>query len=283
MTHNDDRRRELAHFLRTRRERMSPVQAGLSVGGRRRTPGLRREEIAQLAGVSVSWYTWLEQERDITPSPQVLDSIVRVLQLNSVERAHLFVLARGHPPDTTLPEPACVSAATQQILDALAPCPAYIVDSTFTIIAWNETARRVFVDFAAMPCHERNLVWIIFAHPPARGLYVDWVGEAQRTLALFRASSQAYIGEPWFTQFIDRLEAASAEFRAWWPRYDVLGTYVAQKELQHPQVGQLFVQPTMLSLAHASAQRMVVYTPAPGTDTAEKFRRLTVETTAVVS
>ncbi|HLJ82235.1 MAG TPA: helix-turn-helix transcriptional regulator, partial [Ktedonobacterales bacterium] len=245
------RRGELARFLRARRERLSAAQAGFPLGGRRRTPGLRREELAELAGVGVSWYTWLEQGRDITVSAQVLDSLARALQLDATEYTHLFILARGEVPASPTPATDGVALAVQQILDALGVYPAYVANARWDVVAWNEAARRVFVDFAALPPHERNLLRFIFTNPLARRLYVDWEGTARRNLAIFRASVGRYVGEAWLTELVEELSRASAEFAAWWPRNDVMGTPEGAKEIEHPLVGCLAIQPTLLQVAQA--------------------------------
>jgi transcriptional regulator with XRE-family HTH domain len=268
------RRIELARFLRARRARLSPHQVGLSAVGRRRTPGLRREELAQLAGVGTTWYTWLEQGRAITVSAQVLDSLARALQLDAAERTHLFILARGEVPAPPTPATDGVEPAVQQILDALGAYPAYVANARWDAVAWNDTACRVFTDFAALCPRDRNLLWFIFTHPLARQLYVDWNGAAQRNLALFRASTGRYVGEAWFAELVADLSHASPEFAAWWPRNDVHGTPEGAKEIDHPLVGRLVMQPTLLQVAQTPDLWMIVYTPVPGTETAARLQRL---------
>jgi len=269
-----ERRAALAHFLRTRRERLSPLQAGLPTGGRRRTPGLRREEVAQLAGVGVAWYTWLEQGRDITVSAAVLDSVARALRLDPDERAYLFTLARDETPATPPPPTEAVSPSLRRILDALDPYPAYVLDARWTVVAWNRAACRVFADFAALSRRERTILWFVFTYPGQRDLLVDWEGEAQRTLALFRASTGRYVGEPWYKELIADLTRASPAFAAWWARDDVRAVHAERKELDHPEVGRLVVHPTTLHVAEAPDLQLVVYPPLPEADTARKLRRL---------
>ena len=279
--HNGDdrqRRAEVARFLRTRRERLAPASVGLPAGGRRRTPGLRREELAELAGVGVSWYTWLEQGRPITVSAQVLDSLASALRLDAAETAHLFILARGELPAPPAPATEGVVPAVQRILDALAASPAclpaYVANARWDVVAWNEAARCVFTDFAALPAHERNLLRFIFTHPQARRLYRDWAGTAKRNLAIFRASTSRYVSESWLADLVADLSRASAEFAAWWPRADVLGIPQDGKEIQHPLVGCLALEPTLLQVGQTPDLWMIVYTPLPGTDTAAKLQRL---------
>lgn len=270
----EHRQAELALFLRTRRERLSPLQVGLPVAGRRRTPGLRREELAALAGVGISWYTWLEQGRAITVSAQVLDSLADALQLNAVERTHLFILARGELPMTALPPTEEVGETVYQVLDALGTCPAYVVNARWDVVAWNKAACRVFIDFAALLRQDRNLLKLTFTHPTLRERYVDWEGVAQRILALFRASTGQSAGEEWFTELVGELSCISPEFRAWWPRNDISEAPHESKELDHPQVGRLVLHPNPLQVGHSPDLWMLVYTPAVETDTSAKLQCL---------
>lgn len=265
-----ERRTALARFLRTRRERITPEQVGLPAGGRRRTPGLRREELAHLASVGPTWYTWLEQGRAIRVSAAMLDSIARALQLDPAERAYLFVLARE---ETLAPSPPSqpVSPTIQRILDALEPYPAYVTDARWTVVAWNRAARAVFADFAALSGRERNLLWFLFVCPPLRKLLVDWEGEAQIILSLFRASTGRYVGEPWYTTLIADLTQASPAFAAWWPRNDLRNVHPGPKELEHPLVGRLVLQPTTMRVEEAPDLRMMVFPPLPEADTARKL------------
>jgi transcriptional regulator with XRE-family HTH domain len=272
---NDEQRRsDLARFLRARRARLTPQQVGLPQGGRRRTPGLRREEVADLAGVGVSWYTWLEQGRPITASVPVLDSLARVLRLDAVERAHLFLLARGEVPASAPPVTEQVGPAVQQILDALGAYPAYVVNARWDVVAWNEAACHVFTDFATLTPRERNLLRFLFTHPLPRHLYVDWAGAARRTLALVRASTGPYLGELWFAALVEEMSNASPEFAAWWPCGDVSGIPEGGKELNHPVVGRLALQPTPLQVAQMPDLWMIVYTPLAGTQAAVKLQHL---------
>ncbi len=269
-----ERRAALAHFLRTRRERLSPLQTGLPEGGRRRTPGLRREEVAQLAGVGVAWYTWLEQGRAITVSAAVLGSVARALRLDPDERTYLFTLARDETSAAPPPPTKAVSPSLQRILDALDPYPAYVLDARWTVVAWNLAACRVFADFAALSRRERTILWFMFMHPGQRDLLVDWEGEAQRTLALFRASTGRYVGESWYKELIADLTRASPAFATWWARDDVRAVHAERKELDHPEVGRLVVHPTTLHVAEAPDLQLVAYPPLPEADTARKLRRL---------
>src|SRR5881394_3289239 len=208
------RRAELADFLRQRRAQVSPERFGIERNGRRRTPGLRREEIAQLAGVGLSWYTWLEQGRDIKPSAQVLDALARVLDLDAGERAHLFHLARVELP---LPDAAYehdAPAELRALVDALVPHPAYLLSPRTDVLAWNRAAAAMLGAPPAGPDGPPNLLWWLFTSTERRG--AQWDDTARATLARFRAEHARRIGDPAFARLIDALERESERFRALW-------------------------------------------------------------------
>ena len=275
MMHEDQRRNELAHFLRIRRERLLPAQFHLTDGiKRRRTPGLRREELAQIAGIGLTWYTKLEQGQDIRVSEQMLESLAQTLQLTPDERVHLFVLARGHPP---LPARTCthqLGVEHQRLLNDLNPNPAYVTNDCWDIIGWNQAASSVFSDFAALSLWERNLVWIILTHPSQRTLVVNWECVAQRMVGLFRASGARDPGASWFIERRDRLLEVSPAFRDWWTQYDVGEVNIQRKDLHHPLVGRLSLQSTIMQLLDVAELKFFIYTPLPENDTASKIRNL---------
>lgn len=269
------RRTELAHFLRARRARLSPAEGDFSGAGRRRTPGLRREEVAFMVGVSTSWYTWLEQGRAITVSAPVLERLAQVLRLTAQERAHLFILAREEVPVTTTEaETLTIDAATQQVLDAVSPAPAYVVNGRWQVVAWNPIACRVFVDFATLSEPERNLLRLLFTHPIVRERYEQWECVAERMLALFRVSTARSVGERWYADLIAELGSASCEFQRWWPQHDIAESPREVKALNHPLVGRLLFSPNPLQVAHAPDCWMLVHTPVPGTGTLAKLEQL---------
>jgi transcriptional regulator with XRE-family HTH domain len=235
---------------------------------------LRREEVAQLAGLGVTWYTRLEQGQEIGVSTQVLESIARTLQLSPDERNHLFILARAQLPLSPQPATTAVGPALQQVLASLQPNPAYVTNKDWDIVAWNEAAVQVFSDFGAFPADERNLVWLVFLHPPMRQLYVDWPCVAQRTLALFRASAARDGTNPVFARRRDALLRSSPEFRAWWPQYDVDDMHVGRKELNHPRVGYMAFHAMNLLSPDTPDLRIFVYTPLADTDTPQKLAAL---------
>jgi transcriptional regulator with XRE-family HTH domain len=273
-----DRLLELAQFMRSRRERLTPEHVGLPEGGRRRTPGLRREEVATLAGVSVDWYTRLEQGRDIQVSAQVLDSIARALRLSAADRRHLFQLAlRQQPPDSPSPRPT-VPRALQSFLDLQEVAPAFVVDPTITVIAWNKAASAVYGDYAAMSELERNSVWRTFTSPYMRELLQDgWEEHARRQLARFRAGYGRFVGDPWWTERIGELTRVSPEFRQWWPQQDVLYSPEGRKLIHHPVVGKLAFENVSFQASESPDLQIKVSTPLPDFETASKIRRLVAE------
>jgi transcriptional regulator with XRE-family HTH domain len=255
--------------------RLSPEEVGLIRSGRRRTPGLRREEVAELANVGVSWYTLLEQGRDIHPSSEVLQSIAGALHLTQDERHHLFVLAnQQHLVDTYVSNEQ-VSPALHRVLDALNPIPAYIIDHAWNYLAWNTAADHVLLLSKSVPPYDYNALWRIFANPVSRYLYIpEWEQVAQRILAEFRADSARYANEEWFKRLIADLQHMSPEFRAWWPRHDVRGRSDARKEIEHPLVGRLVFEHTTLQVPTMPELKIMIYTPLPETDTLEKLQQL---------
>ncbi len=273
--YEDQRRSELAHFLRTRRERLLPSQVHLPERRRRRTPGLRREELAQLAGVGLTWYTKLEQGQAVQASSQVLESLAQALQLSADERRHLFVLARKQLPLPMQTHVQQISPELQGILDALLPNPAVVMNERWDIVGWNHSATRVFVDYEQLSDWERNHVWLIFTHPALRALYTRWEATARRALSLFRASAgHNGAGEAWFIERRDRLMQVSSEFRAWWHLHEVSEGYSGRKELNHPLVGSLLLQSTPLLVADNPNLRMFIYMALPEANSEQKLARL---------
>jgi transcriptional regulator with XRE-family HTH domain len=277
MVSGEQRRHDLADFLRTRRMSLSPAQVGLIGGGRRRTPGLRREEVAELAHVGVSWYTLLEQGRDIHPSSEVLQSIADALQLTPAERRHLFLLA-GQPYriDTYASDEQQVSSALRHLLDTLNPVPAYIIDRRWNYLAWNTAVEHVFALTKLGPPYEHNVVWRIFTNLNARRIYKNpgWEQVAQKVLEEFRADSVLYADEEWCKHLIADLQRVSPEFRAWWPRHGVRVINYTLKEIEHPLVGSLKFEHTPLQTPTQPGLKIMIYTPLPGTGTLEKLRQL---------
>jgi transcriptional regulator with XRE-family HTH domain len=268
------RRADLAEFLRARRRALGPADVGLPDAGRRRTAGLRREEVAMLAGVSVSWYTWLEQGRPINPSAEVLDALARTLRLDPVERDHLFLLA-GHPTRRAVaPGRDRAPAPLHALLRALEPHPAYVLGPRWDYLAWNDAHARLFPAITTLAPEDRNLVWVLFTHPDARRLVDDWEAEARRVLSQFRAEITPIRDDPSVGALVDRLRAASAEFAAWWPRHELAGAESRERRFLHPAAGPLRFAFEQLVPAADPDLRVVVHLPIPGDDSAARLSLL---------
>ncbi len=268
-----DRHHELAEFLRSRRARVSPEQVGLPGGTRRRTPGLRRAEVAQLAGVSPEWYTWLEQRRDIHVSAQVLERLARALQLDANERAHLFVLAHGQPPPVESFSSTAISLTLQQFLNQLGTIPACVVDTRLNVIAWNTAYCVVFGDFATLSERERNLIWRLFTLPLPQG-NKEWEEIARVFVAQFRAEYGRFINDPWWAKRITELSRISPEFRQLWDRHDVLNVSEGRKTMHHPLVGELCFDFLWLQAVDSSDLRLLIHTHRNNSGTTEKIEQL---------
>ncbi|MDR3516740.1 MAG: helix-turn-helix transcriptional regulator [Azospirillaceae bacterium] len=271
---DDNRRREFASFLRSRREKLRPDEVGLPPGFRRRTPGLRREEVAQLAGVGATWYTWLEQGRDVRPSAEVLGALADALKLDPAERGHLFRLSDRPPPETPSSGPETVPAALRRMLTGMTGQPAYVLGRRWDILAWNRAAVAVFGDYGRLQGDERNVMHMVFADPAHRRLLVDWDRLAPAALAMFRADSVRHAGDPDFERLIAILTAASAAFRAWWPKHEVLRPLGGFKRVNHPAVGRMVFEYTSLAVAEPPDMKLVVYTPLGDEATVGKLDRL---------
>jgi transcriptional regulator with XRE-family HTH domain len=260
---DDGRRRELAQFLKDRRARITPASAGVPTGARRRARGLLREEVAMIAGVGLTWYTWLEQARPIKPSVRVLGSLARALRLSDVERTHLFRLAR---PDLE-PSPAAqlttaVSAPLKRTMDCLAPNPAYAVNAVWDVIGWNKPATLVFGDFAAVDLERRNLLHLIFCDPAWRKLLRDWETIAAFAVAQFRESTARLGGDPRFKELVGMLERDSESFRRHWRRRDVCTPAPQSKVLDHARAGRLDLDYATFQADSDREVRLTIYTPA---------------------
>jgi len=260
------RRAELAAFLRSRRERISPEQAGLAPGTRRRTPGLRREEVAQLAGVGVTWYTWLEQGRPIKASAQVLTAVARTLLLDPAEREHLFRLA-------DIPDAAgaagtggagCeqVPPEVQQILDALVPLPASVLNERFDLLAWNAAYEVLWPTVVSREPGERNVLWLTFTHAECCHPYVNRDSQLSTLVAQLRGAYGRHVGEPAWTGFVRRLQARSPHFARLWAEHDVASQATYLKIFRHPAHERLTMTTTSLAVLAVPCTRVVVYTPA---------------------
>jgi transcriptional regulator with XRE-family HTH domain len=266
------RRRELAGFLRSRRERIAPEEVGLPPASRRRTPGLRREEVATLAGVGVTWYTWLEQGRDINASSQVLDAVARTLLLDPHERDHLFRLA-DTPDGSAQGECATLPPTAQLLLDQLEPYPACIRNARYDILAWNQAYDQLMGPLADLPYEERNSLWRLFTSPKCRGATLDWEEGTRRMVGEYRAAMADHVAEPAWKCLVARLSKASPEFAELWERHEVASPENLTKRYLHPEVGLLRLNYTHLWLGQRLGTRMTTYTPADD-ETREGLLRL---------
>ena len=255
------RRRELGAFLRSRRERLKPEQVGLRSMRRRRTPGLRREEVAQLAGVGVTWYTWLEQGREINPSAQVLDAIARTLQFDVHEHTHLFTLA-GIATTSIENECQTLCPTVQPLIDQLEPFPAMVVNARLDLLAYNRVYASFFDDLEAIPIEDRNVLWLVFTHPEMQAAIVDWDDVSARMVAEYRGVMAEHLDDPAWERLVARLQRASTEFAAIWERHDVQGVEGRTKRAMHPTAGLLRLVYTNLWVGQQVGVRIVAFTPA---------------------
>ncbi|GAA3037830.1 helix-turn-helix transcriptional regulator [Streptosporangium longisporum] len=256
------RRAELAAFLRNRRERISPEAAGLPPGSRRRTPGLRREEVALLAGVGVTWYTWLEQGRPINASVQVLDAISRTLELDQAEREHLYRLADVPAVSEGDASRGRLAPEIQVILDRLDPIPAAVYNGRYDLLAWNAAYGSLFPNVVAQPVATRNVLWQIFAMQECCSQIANRAEEVAQMVAVLRAGFGRHLGEPAWTGFVRALSAASPEFASMWAAHDVARPGSQMKIFHHFSGGQVRTVSTSMTLPSPPETRMVVYTPA---------------------
>ncbi|WP_233495727.1 helix-turn-helix transcriptional regulator [Geodermatophilus sp. TF02-6] len=270
-------RRELAEFLRSRRRQVDPRAVGLPAGDARRTPGLRREEVALLSGVSHTWYTWLEQGRDIRPSRQVVDALARTLRMSPAEHEYLKDLAAPHHSQArggALQQGRGVPAHVQRLLDALGSSPAYAITASWSIVGWNRAYERLYPGVAAAAPADRNLLWLVFTDPAVRELLGDWVTDSRRFLTQFRAEVGPRLADPDVVDLVARLEAASPHFRAGWASHDVDRFSSRERRFEHPRVGTLLLEHHQLTPADTPGLQLVVYTAAAGSDTAARLARL---------
>ena len=217
----EQRRRELADFLRTRREKLKPEVLGLAQGARRRTPGLRREEVAELAGVGTTWYTWLEQARDIQPSVEVLRRLGQALKLNTAEMRHMYVLAGKAPPLELDSMDESVSPSMQRLLDEALHAPALLLGGRWDILAMNRPAHDIFMGLMKYPIEKRNYLYYAFCDKDFRSRIPEWEKNSRRLIGEFRASLGESVDNPWVLQLIELLKSDSPEFAKWWPEHDV--------------------------------------------------------------
>ncbi len=252
-------RNEFGDFLRSRRERLTPMAAGLADGRNRRTPGLRRQEVAELAGISIDWYIRLEQGRAVSPSTTTVDALARVLRLGKAEHAHLSSLAR------TADRPAFAREAVPDTLRRLVEGlnqPAYVTGRRWALLAWNAAAADTFTDFDRVAEPDRNILAYVLTEPDARRLFgAAWASEARRMVAQFRATHDLWAGDPAFVDLLHRLRLGCAEFASWWEAHDIRGGGAGRKLLTHPSRGELAFDYATFQANEDPALKLAIYTP----------------------
>ncbi|WP_045878395.1 helix-turn-helix transcriptional regulator [Pseudofrankia sp. DC12] len=260
----------LGDLLRSRRARLSPAAVGLPPGVRRRTPGLRREEVAQLANLSPTYYAFLEQGRQVRPSAQVLDALAGALRLNAAERQYLDVLANGRPASAQPPRAPgrraeapveTISADVVDLVQRLDPHPTIVKGRRWDVLASNPAARELFTDWESRPPEDRNLVRWMFSGGEARRVYLDWEREARAMLGRFRLATAAHLNEPNIAALVAELQRDSAHVRRWWLEHDVVSIGSGVKLLRHPRLGPLEYSHVVLQVADRPQQTLVTYTP----------------------
>jgi len=259
MGDRSSQRRTLGDFVRAQRERISPASLGLPLGSRRRTPGLRREELAQLCGLSTTWFTWIEQGRDVSVSPGALARLANALRLDRAERAYLFDIAGKRDPDESADSAdALIPPAVLACVEAIRS-PAYILDRTWTARSWNAAARRLFVNWLDAPGeHRDNLLRFIFLVPSARTLICDWEARARRVAAEFRAASSAHFNDPELRTLIAELHEHSTEFAQFWQQHGVLGREGGERTFNHPNDGFIRYEQVTFDLASHSDVKLTL-------------------------
>ena len=265
----------LGAYLKGRRAKLDPAAFGLPAK-RRRTPGLRREEVAQRANISPTWYTWLEQGRGGAPSADVLDRIARALMLTDVEREHLFLLGLGRPPEARYRRSEGVTPRLQRVLDALEPIPALIRNAVWDVMAWNRAATVMLTDYGALPPEQRNVLRFIFLDPRVRAAQYDWESVARFVVGAFRVDAARAGAAEEVKPLVDELCRASPEFKAMWDDNDVQAAHhEAVKRIRHPVLGTVAFEHSSFAVDGRPDLTMVVYNPATEED-AKKISSLIV-------
>jgi transcriptional regulator with XRE-family HTH domain len=272
-----EHRRELAGFLKSRRDRLSPGDVGLPPGQRRRTPGLRREEVAERAGLSVDYYVRLEQARDVSPSAHTLEALAEALRLEDDERRHLFELARQGVPARPGRRPELVRSSLRRLVETMSPIPACVLNRRMDVLCWNDAMPALFTDFEQLPLAQRNMIRLTFLDPATRLLYPDWDVVAREAVASLRAASARLPEDPLLTQLIGELTVKSVEFARWWTLHDVKEKRSGHKRLIHPRVGLLELDFEVLTVPDSSDQLLVTYLASDATTQARLVQLLSGE------
>ncbi|QKV90761.1 helix-turn-helix domain-containing protein [Streptomyces sp. NA02950] len=278
-----DRAQQLSEFLKTRRARLRPEDVGAGTfGGQRRVPGLRREELALLAGVSVDYYTRLEQGRARNVSPEVLDAVAGALRLDADERAHLRNLAKPTSARKRPSRPQQVGPEMRQALQALGSVPAYIIGRRLDILAWNDLARTLIADFPALPAAERNMARLVFLDDAAKDLYPDWESKARDTVSNLRLDAGRHSDDPQLATLVGELSLASDDFRRLWADHTVRGKTCGRKRFNHPRIGELALDYVAMRAPDDPDMTMMIYSAPPGPEAATTLQLLAGLTTPAV-
>jgi transcriptional regulator with XRE-family HTH domain len=272
MDASKQRYKEFGDFLKTRRAKILPAQVGLPEGIRRRTPGLRREEVASLSGVGLTWYTWIEQGRPVQVSSQVVEILARTLMLDNQETIHLYNLAGQTPP----PASSCcadgVDPMLQHMMDSLEFSPAMILDARWNVIAWNRIY-ELLLDLNKTDIHNLNVMRLMFTDEDFQKTFPDWESSAQGMIARFRAVCVKFANDPWLEGFVGELKSASGEFDLWWSMHNVKPETERFNTVIHPALGRLDFEETSFMVADGGGLKMSVFTPREGTDTKERIKQ----------
>jgi transcriptional regulator with XRE-family HTH domain len=278
-TNENDSDNRLGNYLKNRRTKLDPASFGIS-GGRRRTAGLRREEVAQRANISVAWYTWLEQGRGGNPSADVLDRIAAALMLTEVEREHVFLLGLGHPPEVRYRGGDAITPRLQRLLDALPYSPAIVRTATWDVVAWNRAAATVLTDYSSLPPEKRNILRMIFCDPRVRAAQFDWTSVARVVVSAFRTDAARAGADAEVAPLVDELCRSSSEFAAMWRDNEVQTHGDGVKHLRHPVLGPISLEYSSFAVDGRPDLQMVVYNPATPVDQ-ELIRSLIERTPAI--
>jgi transcriptional regulator with XRE-family HTH domain len=279
MAHVNDHR--LGDYLRNRRTKLDPASFGFS-GSRRRTAGLRREEVAQRANISATWYTWLEQGRGGNPSADVLERIAKALMLTEVEREHLFLLGLGRAPEVRYRGCDAITPRLQRLLDALAYSPAIVRTATWDVVAWNRAAAAVLTDYGSLPPEQRNVLRMIFCDPRVRAAQFDWESVARFVVGAFRIDAARAGAAVEVQPLVDELCRSSPEFAAMWRDNDVQTHGDGVKHLRHPVLGPITLEYSAFAVDGRPDLQMIVYNPATAVDQ-EQIRSLIEGTSAIAA
>ncbi len=268
----------LGSFLRDRRSRLDPTTFGFKIG-RRRTPGLRREEVAQRANISPTWYTWLEQGRGGAPSIDVLNRISAGLMLTEPEREHLFILAFGHHPEPRLQQHDGITPRLQRVLDAMPASPAIIMTPIWDVVAWNDAAAVLLTDYSKLPREQRNILRRLFSDPGTRAANEDWLSVARFAVGAFRADATRAGASVEIAQLVEELSRTSPEFEALWRNNDVAGHGEGVKRLRHPEIGLIELEFSTFAVESRPDLKLMVFNPA-SSESAASIKSLVAARTA---